>query len=455
MDERESDGPHGGRRLKQERRLVTPVPGPRSRALFARKEAAVAAGLGARFPAFVVASGGGVVLDADGNSLIDFGSGIAVNGVGSSADAVVEEVSRQVEAYTHACFIAMPYEPYVEVCELLNEVTPGTHAKKSALFNSGAEAVEHAVKIARAATGRQAVIAFDRAYHGRTNLTMALSSATASYAEIFGPYAPEVYRVPMAYPYRWPGGPRRCADTAADAVLKAIRNEIDPVRVAALVIEPIQGEGGVIVPPDGFLRRLAEFCAGHGIMFVADEVQTGFCRTGDWFACDHEPVVPDLIVTGKGIAGGLPLAAVTGRAEIMDAARGGLGGTFNGNPLACAAAVGAIRTMREQDLAGAARKIGATIIERMRALADRHPAIGDVRGRGAMIGVEVVEPGGDRPSRRITTSVVRACQQEGLIVLTAGRHQNVLRLVPPLVMPEPLLDEGLEIIERAFAAEPR
>jgi 4-aminobutyrate aminotransferase/(S)-3-amino-2-methylpropionate transaminase len=446
--------PFGGPALTQQRRLVTSIPGPRSLELFARKEAAVANGLGAKFPAFVAAAGGGIVLDVDGNSLIDFGSGIAVTSVGNSAEAVVERVSGQLGAYTHACFIATPYEPYVEVCELLAEVTPGTHAKRSALFNSGSEAIEHAVKFARAHTRRQAVVSFDRAYHGRTNLAMALTSVTSRYTDVFGPFAPEIYRAPMAYPYRWPGGAERCAAEAPDAVLDAIRERVDPSRIAALVIEPIQGEGGVIEPPAGFLPRLAEFCAEHGIVFVADEVQTGFCRTGDWFACDHEGVVPDLIVTAKGIAGGLPLAAVTGRAEIMDAAKTGLGGTFNGNPLACAAALGAVHTMREQDLAGVARRIGSTISDRIAGLARRHRVIGDVRGRGAMIGVELVEPGGDSPSKRITTSVVQACQREGLIVLTAGKQQNVLRLLPPLVMPDHLLAEGLDIVERAFARLP-
>ena len=444
----------GGQSLKQERRLVTAIPGPRSVELFARKEMAVAAGLGAKFPAFVAAAGGGVVVDVDGNSLIDFGSGIGVTGVGNSAEAVVDAVSAQLAAYTHACFIAAPYEPYIEVCERLAEVTPGTHAKKSALFNSGAEAVEHAVKIARAHTRRQAVVCFDRAYHGRTNLAMALTSATSQYNDVFGPFAPEVYRVPMAYPYRWPGGAERCAAEAPAEVLRAIRERVEPDRIAALVIEPIQGEGGVIVPPAGFLSALAEFCAEHGIVFVADEVQTGFCRTGDWFGCDHEGVVPDLIATAKGIAGGLPLAAVTGRAEIMDAARTGLGGTFNGNPLSCAAALATLRTMRELDLAAAARAMGETMRNRLRELAQRHRVIGDVRGRGAMIGVELVEPGGTSPSKRLTASVVRACQQEGLIVLTAGKQQNVLRLLPPLVMPEHLLREGLDIVERAFARLP-
>jgi 4-aminobutyrate aminotransferase/(S)-3-amino-2-methylpropionate transaminase len=326
-------------RVAQRRNLVTEIPGPASRELLARRERAVARGVSTVLPVFVTDAGGGVIVDADGNSLIDFGAGIAVVSVGNAAPRVAARVAEQVGRFTHTCFMVTPYEGYVEVCEELTRRTPGTYDKRSALFNSGAEAVENAVKIARHATRRQAIIAFDHGYHGRTNLTMALTAKNMPYKDKFGPFAGEIYRMPMAYPLRWPGGPEACQADALDTVKTLIHTQVGEDNVAAVIIEPIQGEGGFVVPPDGFLPGLAEFCAEHGIVFIADEIQTGFCRTGDWFACDHEGVIPDLVTTAKGIAGGLPLAGVTGRAEIMDSVHaGGLGGTYGGNPVACAAA---------------------------------------------------------------------------------------------------------------------
>src|SRR5215207_4402477 len=318
--------------IDQHRKLVTAIPGPRSIELHRRKLAAVSAGIGTAVPVYVERAAGGILVDADGNHLIDLGAGIAVTTVGNSAPRVVANVQAQVGEFTHTCFMITPYEEYVEVCERLNELTPGDGEKRTALFNSGAEAVENAIKIARAFTGRQAVVVFDHAYHGRTNLTMALTAKNAPYKNGFGPFAPEIYRMPMAYPYRWPGGADRCADEAFEQFVSQVHTQVGEQHTAAVVIEPIQGEGGFIVPPAGYLRRISDWCAEHGILFVADEVQTGFCRTGDWFACDHEGVVPDLITTAKGIAGGLPLGGVTGRADVMDAvAAGGLGGTFGGN----------------------------------------------------------------------------------------------------------------------------
>jgi 4-aminobutyrate aminotransferase/(S)-3-amino-2-methylpropionate transaminase len=438
--------------LSQERRLVTPIPGPKSQALLARKTAAVAAGVGVTLPVFVTRSGGGVVEDVDGNQLIDFGSGIAVTSVGNSAEAVVRRASAQLADFTHTCFMVTPYEGYVEVAEQLNELTPGDHEKRSALFNSGAEAVENAVKIARAYTRRTAVVVFDHGYHGRTNLTMALTSKNMPYKEGFGPFAPEVYRVPLAYPYRWLTGADNCAEEAAAQAIDQITKQVGAHNVAAIVIEPIAGEGGFIEPARGFLPRIAEFARENGIVFVADEIQTGFCRTGQWFACEDEGIVPDLITTAKGIAGGLPLAAVTGRAEIMDAAHsGGLGGTYGGNPVACAAALGAIETMREQDLPGKARRIGEIMLGRLRAIQEKFDIVGDVRGRGAMIAVELVEPGTKNPNPAATAALAKACHAEGLVVLTAGTYGNVLRFLPPLVIGEDLLTEGLDIIESAFA----
>jgi 4-aminobutyrate aminotransferase/(S)-3-amino-2-methylpropionate transaminase len=406
--------------------------------------------VGTVLPVFVEAAGGGVIVDVDGNSLIDMGSGIAVVSVGNASPHVVERVQRQVAAFTHTCFMVTPYEGYVQVCEALAEVTPGDHPKKSALFNSGAEAVENAVKIARTATRRDAVVAFDHAYHGRTNLTMAMTAKNMPYKQGFGPFAGEVYRAPMSYPFREPT-PISGADAAARAI-GVIDKQVGAGNVACVVIEPIMGEGGFVVPADGFLPALAEWCREQGIVFVADEIQTGFCRTGDWFACEHEGVVPDLVATAKGIAGGLPLAAVTGRADIMDAAHtGGLGGTYGGNPIACAAALGAIETMRELDLAAAARRIEQQMVPRLREMAARHAAIGDVRGRGAMIALELVRPGTSDPDAARTAAVNAACHAAGVVTLTCGTYGNVLRFLPPLVMPEHLLAEALDVIEQAFA----
>jgi len=445
----------GGPSLPQQRHIVTEIPGPASRALLERRQRSVARGLGHVLPIFVTAAGGGILVDADGNSLIDFGSGIAVTSVGNSAELVVNRVIEQVAQFTHTCFMVAPYENYVLVCEELNRLTPGDHEKRSALFNSGAEAVENAVKIARHATGRDAVVVFDHAYHGRTNLTMAMTAKNMPYKQGFGPFASDVYRVPMAYPFRWPGGPAACAADALDVITGLIHTQVGEQNVAAVVIEPIQGEGGFIVPPDGFLPGLAQFCADHGIVFVADEVQSGFCRTGDWFAVDHEGVVPDMVLTAKGIAGGLPLAGVTGRAEIMDAVHvGGLGGTFGGNPVACAAALGAIETMAKEDLPAAARRIGDIMLPRLRKMAEAYPVIGDVRGRGAMIAIELVRPGTLEPDGAAAGAVARACHAAGLLVLTCGTYGNVLRFLPPLVMNEALLIEGLSVLEDAFAALP-
>jgi 4-aminobutyrate aminotransferase/(S)-3-amino-2-methylpropionate transaminase len=438
--------------LAQQRRLVTKIPGPRSRELQQRRLAAVAKGISSTLPIYVARAEGGIIEDIDGNALIDFGSGIAVVSVGNSAPHVVAAVQRQVAQFTHTCFMIAPYEGYVAVCEALNRLTPGDHEKRSALFNSGAEAVENAIKIARSYTKRQAVVAFDHGYHGRTNLTMALTAKSMPYKHGFGPFAPEIYRVPMAYPFRWPTGPENCAPEAAAQVITTIAKQIGENQVAAVIIEPIQGEGGFVVPPAGFLARIAAFCRENGIVFIADEVQTGFCRTGHWFACEHEGVVPDLIVTGKAIGGGLPLAGVTGRAEVMDAVHpGGLGGTFGGNPVVCAAALGAIQTLEEQELAARAGWIGEMMLPRLRSLQQRHPAIGDVRGRGAMIAVELVEAGTKNPDPQKTAALAAACHAKGLLVLTAGTFGNVLRFLPPLVIPEHLLVEGLDILDEAFA----
>jgi 4-aminobutyrate aminotransferase/(S)-3-amino-2-methylpropionate transaminase len=436
--------------VTQERRLVTEVPGPRSRELAARRAAAVTSAVGSTLPVYVERAAGGVVVDVDGNSLIDLGSGIAVTNVGNSAPEVVAAVQAQVAAFTHTCFMVTPYEGYVAVCEELARITPGDHAKKSALFNSGAEAVENAVKVARHATGRSAVVVFDHAYHGRTNLTMALTAKNMPYKHGFGPFASDVHRVPMSYPFR--DEPGMTGAQAAARALAIVESQVGAANVAAVLIEPIQGEGGFVVPAEGFLPAIAEWCRASGALFVADEIQTGFCRTGDWFACEAEGVVPDLVTTAKGIAGGLPLSALTGRAEVMDAVHtGGLGGTYGGNPVACAAALATIRTMREQDLAGAARAIEATMLPRLRALQERTGVIGDVRGRGAMLAVEIVRPGTTEPDAELTGRIAKACHAQGVIALTAGTFGNVLRFLPPLVIGQELLTEALDVLDAAFA----
>ncbi|MFG2385816.1 4-aminobutyrate--2-oxoglutarate transaminase [Streptomyces avermitilis] len=439
--------------LPQERRVVTAIPGPKSQELQARRTAVVAAGVGSVLPVFTTRAGGGIIEDVDGNRLIDFGSGIAVTSVGASAEAVVRRASAQLQDFTHTCFMVTPYEGYVAVAEALAELTPGDHAKKSALFNSGAEAVENAVKIARAYTKRQAVVVFDHGYHGRTNLTMALTSKNMPYKNGFGPFAPEVYRVPVAYGYRWLTGPENAGAEASAQAIDMINKQIGADNVAAIIIEPVLGEGGFIEPAKGFLPAISKFAKDNGIVFVADEIQSGFCRTGQWFACEDEGIVPDLITTAKGIAGGLPLAAVTGRAEIMDAAHaGGLGGTYGGNPVACAAALGAIETMKELDLNAKAKNIEAVMKARLGTMAEKFDIIGDVRGRGGMIAIELVKDRDTKePNPEAAGALAKACHQEGLLVLTCGTYGNVLRFLPPLVIGEDLLNEGLDIIEQAFS----
>lgn len=434
--------------VQQSRALVTAIPGPRSQELAARKQSAVASGIGTTMGVYVARAGGGIVEDVDGNRLIDLASGIAVTSVGASAERVVAAVQQQVADFTHTCFMVTPYEEYVAVAERLAELTPGAFEKKSALFNSGAEAVENAVKIARHATGRQAVVAFDHAYHGRTNLTMALTAKSMPYKSGFGPFASEVYRVAGSYPYRdAAAGLDASGPAAAHRAIAGIEAQIGAANLAAVIIEPVQGEGGFIVPADGFLTTLVQWCRDTGVVFIADEVQSGFARTGAWFATEHDGVEPDLVVTAKGIAGGLPLSAVTGRAELMDAPHpGGLGGTYGGNPIACAAALAAIETVEADGLIGSAQQIERVVREVVEGAAAHDPRIGDVRGRGAMMAVELVRPGTTEPDAALTQRVAAAARAAGVITLTCGTYGNVLRLLPPLTIGEDLLREGLSVI---------
>ena len=444
-------------RLEQKRHVKTDIPGPRSAELAARRSKVVASGVPSSNPFFVQDADGGVLLDVDGNSFIDLGTGIAVTSVGASAPAVVGAVKEQVEHFTHTCFMVSPYEGYVEVCEALAELAPGDFEKKAALFNSGSEAVENAIKIARIATGRTAVVAFDHAYHGRTNLTMALTAKAAPYksanGKSFGPFAPEVYRMPLSYPFR-EENPNVTGKEAAERAILQMEKQIGGESIAAMIIEPIQGEGGFIVPAEGFLPRLAEWAREKGIVFIADEVQAGFCRTGAWFASEHEGIEPDLITVAKGIAGGMPLSGVVGRAELLDAVHGGgLGGTYGGNPVACAAALGAIETMREHDLNGAARRIEELVMPRLQKLAEETGIIGDVRGRGAMLAMEFVQKGSAEtvktPDADVVKKIAADCLAEGVVILTTGTYGNVIRLLPPLVISEELLTDGLDVLEAA------
>jgi len=441
-----------GPNLPQQRKLVTEIPGPKSQSIIKRRAEAVSAGLGMAVPVVVEKAGGGVIIDVDGNSIIDMGAGIAVVSVGNSAARVVKKVTEQVEAFTHTCFMVAPYMGYIEVSEALNRLTPGSHKKKSASFTSGAEALENAVKIARKYTNRQAVVVFEHGYHGRTNLTMGMTAKNIPYKDGFGPFAPEIYRMPMAYPYRWPGGAEACEREALETVIHKIEKEIGAKNVACVVIEPIQGEGGFVVPPKGFLPGLVKFCNENGIVFIADEVQTGFARTGKMFACEDEGIVPDLITTAKGIAGGLPLAGVTGKAEIMDSVHaGGLGGTYGGSPIACAAALGAIATIEEEKLVDRAAAQGKIISDALNEMKKKYPVVGDVRGRGAMQALEFVKPGTHEPNADAQAAIIKYCLQKGVLLLSAGTYGNVIRLLPPLVMPEDLLKEALSILDEAIS----
>jgi 4-aminobutyrate aminotransferase/(S)-3-amino-2-methylpropionate transaminase len=439
--------------LTQERRLVTAIPGPKSLEALQRRSEATSGGLGMAIPVIIERASDAILLDIDGNQIIDLGSGIGVTNVGNAAQRVVDRVIDQVQAFTHTCFTVAPYMGYIEVCEKLNAMTPGNFKKKSLLVNSGAEAVENAVKIARHYTKRQAIVVFEHSYHGRTNLTMALTAKNMPYKEGFGPFAPEIYRVPMPYAFHWVGNQATITEDAIEMITHKIEKEIGAHNVAAILIEPIQGEGGFIVPPTGFLPALSKYATDNGIIFIADEVQTGFARTGNMFAVEHENVVPDMVVTAKGIAGGLPLAGVTGRAEIMDSVHvAGLGGTYGGNPIACAAALGAIETMEEENLVARANHIGQILGDALRALQAKYPVIGEVRGRGAMQAIELVEPGTKTPNTAAMNAVVKYCQSKGVLVLTAGTYSNVVRFLPPIVITDELLKDALSVLDEAFAS---
>lgn len=473
----EERGPSSEPGVRQRRQIVGTVPGRRSRGLMARRAAAVPRGVAAAMPIFAERAGGGVLVDVDGSSFIDFGGGIAVLAVGASSPGVVAAVQEQVAKFTHTCFQITPYESYVALAERLNDLAPcGPGARRTLLVNSGAEAVENAVKIARIATGRPAVVAFEHGFHGRTLLGMSLTSKVHPYKSGFGPFAPEVYRAPYCYPFRScealaasedaargrpsPGSPSPgrpspagCGARCADAAISMMDHQVGASQIACLVIEPVLGEGGAIVPGDGFLARLRAYCTAHGIIFIADEVQSGFARTGRWFAIEHSGVTPDIVASAKGLGGGLPIGAVTGRAEVMDAVHpGGLGSTFGGNPVSCAAALAAIADVEEMGLLGRAELIGERILAKLSPLAETSQRVGEVRGLGALAAVELVADRSSRaPDAAAATSVIERCRREGLIVLRAGTYDNCVRILPPLVIGDDLLDEGLEILARALS----
>ena len=437
-------------RLEQKRDLQTAIPGPKSQELAARREKAVAAGVASSVPVYADELDGGIIKDADGNQLIDLGSGIAVTSVGATAPKVVEKVREAVGKFTHTCFMVTPYEGYVEVAEKIASLTPGSFDKRAALFNSGSEAVENAVKIARVHTKRNAIVVFDHAYHGRTNLTLAMTSKVMPYKQGFGPFANEVYRVPMSYPFRDPEG--MTGEEAAKRALTLVEKQVGAENVAAIVIEPIQGEGGFIVPAQGFLPALSQWCKDNGAVFVADEVQAGVARTGKWFSSEYEGVEPDLVTFAKGIAGGMPLSGVVGRAELVNVVHGGgLGGTYGGNPVACAAALGAIETIEDWDLADRALEIEKIIKEELGSLAESSPIVGELRGRGAMMALEFVKPGSKEPNADAAKQIAARCLEQGVVILTCGTFGNNVRLLPPLVIDFDLLREGLQIFAKAIA----
>ena len=437
--------------IPQVRKVVSAIPGPKSQELHKRRLDAVSHGAGAALPVYIEAGAGAIIVDADGNQFIDLGSGIGVTTIGHTNPAVVAAVQEQVAKLTHTLFTLTPYEGYVEVCEFLNKYTPGSFKKRSALFNSGAEAVENAVKMARKFTGRGEIAVFDHGYHGRTNLTMAMNFKAMPYNSGFGPFAPGVHHVPMSYPFRDEEG--LSGVDAAKRAITYMEKRVGAENLAAVVIEPIQGEGGFIVPAPGFLKTINEWTRANGIVMIADEVQSGIARTGKWFASEwEEGFEPDLMTIAKGIAGGMPISAVTGRAEVMDASHaGGIGGTFGGNPVAAAAAIAVLKQLEGGEAFERALEIEAIIKSRFESLQSKYPVIGDIRGRGAMMAVEFVEPGTKNPNKAAVDAIVKHCHTNGVLVLNAGTYYNVIRFLPPVAISNELLEDALNVIEEALA----
>ncbi|MCG0239077.1 MAG: 4-aminobutyrate--2-oxoglutarate transaminase [Firmicutes bacterium] len=437
-------------------RLVTEIPGPRSRALLERKERVVPRALSVHVPVVIDRAEGALITDVDGNTFIDLAGGVGCLNVGHSNPEVVRAIQEAAARFTHTDFSVVPYESYIQLAEELSRRAPGSFPKKVAFFNSGAEAVENAVKIARKYTGRKAIIAMEGAFHGRTNLTMALTSKVRPYKEGFGPFAPEIYRVPFPYVYRWPGrpSPAEVARQAAEALERAFLTVVSPQETAAVILEPIQGEGGFVVPPAEYLPMVQAICRRYGVLLIVDEIQTGYGRTGRFFASEHFGIEPDLITVGKSIAAGMPLSGVIGRAEIMDSPEDStIGGTYPGNPVACAAALAVLREMDRLGLVERARVIGDRIRQRFEAMAARSPLVGEVRGLGAMMAMELVRDRETRePATEETAELLRRCIRRGVIALRAGIYGNVVRILAPLVITDDQLDEALTVMEEELLA---
>ncbi len=437
--------------------LVTDIPGPRSLELIARREAATGKGAAKLTRLAIASAHGAVVTDLDSNRLIDLAGGIGVLATGHTPDAVVSALKNQAESLIHMCAIVASYEPYVEVAEALNRITPGDFDKKTVLMNTGAEAVETAVKAARAFTGRQGVVVFDGAYHGRTNMTMAMTSKFNLFKHGFGPFAPEIYRFPFPNVYRRPDSmsERQFIDWHVAQLDHSFMAIVEPAHVACVVVEPIQGEGGFIPAPEAWLRRLRELCTEQGIVMIADEIQSGFGRTGKLFAIEHAGVVPDLVTTAKSLAAGMPLSAVTGRADIVDAPHpGGLGGTYSGNPLACVAALAAIDQVNTDAFLARASEIGRHLRARLDKIQSNHPGfVGDVRGVGSMLAMELVTDSESKePSMDLASAVTAETTRRGVITIRAGLYSNCVRFLPPLVISDDELDEALDVVEASVTA---
>jgi 4-aminobutyrate aminotransferase/(S)-3-amino-2-methylpropionate transaminase len=431
--------------------LRTEIPGPRSRALMARREAAVPRGPHSAVPIFAASAEGAVIEDVDGNRYIDFAGGIGCLNIGHRNARVTAALRDQIERHLHLCFAVTPYEGYIAVAEKLNALAPGKFPKKTILVNTGAEAVENAVKIARASTRRPAIICFEDAFHGRTLLTMTLTSKTRPYKAGFEPFASDIYRIPYAYAYR--GNGAATAEGFAHHLEDAFKRMVAPESVAAVIAEPVLGEGGFVVPPRDYFAILQRICRKHGILFIADEVQSGFARTGKWFACEHFGIEPDLIAMAKSLGGGMPIAAVTGRAEVMDAPGvGSLGGTFCGHPLSCAAAIAAIETIERENLLARSTALGKRFEQRASGWQKHWPLVGEVRGLGGMCAMELVRDAATRePADAETKELAQFCYEHGLITITAGTFNNVIRILVPLVVTDEQFEEGLDVLEAALA----
>jgi 4-aminobutyrate aminotransferase / (S)-3-amino-2-methylpropionate transaminase / 5-aminovalerate transaminase len=439
----------------QSRHVGGGLPGPRSAELIRRREEAVPRAVFNTVPIFVEAGDGARVTDVDGNSFIDLAGGLGVLNVGRGNRRVLEAIKTQAAEFLHECFHVSMYEGYVELAEALNRIVPGDHPKKTMLANSGAEAVENAVKIARYATGRDAVICFSNAFHGRTLMSLTLTAKSTPYRKGFGPFAPEVYRVPFPYEYRPPfptDGSTSVGIACAQHLADVVDHEIGADNVACVVIEPVQGEGGFVVAPEDFMTALREICTERGILLVDDEIQSGMGRTGKMFAIEHYGVVPDIVTTAKSLGAGLPISAVTGPADVMEAPHvGGLGGTYGGNPVACAAALAVIAELGETDLLDRADKQGRIIRDRLDPLVDALGIVGEVRGLGPMVGIElVVDERTKEPNKLAAAAVLKRCHEHGVLILKAGTYDNVVRLLAPLVISEEDLHEGLDVLTDAL-----